>query len=430
MSVPKFDVVVYGGSGFTGSLVVQYLAQHPQQPRMAIAGRNRSKLEGVLNKLTGIDKQRVQSIEILEASTSDPASIKRMAASTKVVVNMVGPYAHLGGFEVAKAAAEAAAGYVDLTGESAFYARVVEQLQAQAQKTKAIIMPSVGFDSLPFDLGAYLAVQEVKKAAGPETPIGDVITGFNVKGTVSGGTIASVAGMRDVPEQLQFTRSYWFSPVEGKAQKENAQAHFLPQFKRWGAYSLLSPHNTRVIQRTWGIFDQAIGAAGYGGSFQYYEGMVSANVIVAWIVTYLMLALSFLVCHFEMFGKWITNRIPQGTGGSMEEQLKGWADIRSLASSQDGKTKGLSVIQVKGDPGYLKTATMIAETALAIALDYDNLSPIAKQGGVLTTATLGGELMAQRLMKYGGFVIASRDVTNVQDVSTALFDGKGPAEYK
>ena len=110
----------------------------------------------------------------------------------------------------------------------------------------------------------------------------------------------------------------------------------------------------------------------------------------------------------------------------MEEQLKGWADIRSLASSQDGKTKGLSVIQVKGDPGYLKTATMIAETALAIALDYDNLSPIAKQGGVLTTATLGGELMAQRLMKYGGFVIASRDVTNVEDVSKALLGGQGP----
>ena len=40
---------------------------------MAVAGRNRSKVEGVLNNLTGVDKERIQSIEVMEASTSDPA---------------------------------------------------------------------------------------------------------------------------------------------------------------------------------------------------------------------------------------------------------------------------------------------------------------------------------------------------------------------
>mgnify|MGYP006895984505 FL=1 len=235
---------------------------------------------------------------------------------------------------------------------------------------------------------------------------------------------------RSYPDQLKYANSYWFSPVKGTAQSEKPGALFLPQFNRWGAYSLFAPLNTRVVQRTWGMFEQRIGAAGYGRSFRYHEGLVTPHVVLAWLVSFIWLLASFLLRNVELFGKLLTTLVPQGTAPSLEEQLKGWADFRTLAVSEDGKAKGLAVIQVKGDAGYLKSATMVSEAALAIALDYDNLSPIAKQGGVLTTATLGGELMAQRLMKYGGFVIASRDVTNVQDVSTALFDGKGPAEYK
>ena len=71
MSSPKYDVVLYGATGFTGSLTAQYLAEHPQQPRVAFAGRNRSKLEKVLQQLTNVSKERVQSIDLIEASASD-----------------------------------------------------------------------------------------------------------------------------------------------------------------------------------------------------------------------------------------------------------------------------------------------------------------------------------------------------------------------
>ena len=36
MAAPvKYDVVLYGATGFTGSMAAQYLAAHPQQPRVA-----------------------------------------------------------------------------------------------------------------------------------------------------------------------------------------------------------------------------------------------------------------------------------------------------------------------------------------------------------------------------------------------------------
>ena len=78
------------------------------------------------------------------------------------------------------------------------------------------------------------------------------------------------------------------------------------------------------------------------------------------------------------------------------------------------------MIQVKGDPGYLKTASMISEAALSIALDYEKLSPLAKQGGVLTPATFGGDVLADRLVKHAGFTITCADVTQAKDLSKAL----------
>ena len=50
MSKREFDLIVWGATGFTGQLVVEYLVQTygvDGDLRWAIAGRNRSKLEAV-----------------------------------------------------------------------------------------------------------------------------------------------------------------------------------------------------------------------------------------------------------------------------------------------------------------------------------------------------------------------------------------------
>ena len=62
-----YDVVLYGATGFTGQIVAQYLAAHPQQPKIAFAGRNPSKVQSVVEKLTDVSAERVKSIGVLEA---------------------------------------------------------------------------------------------------------------------------------------------------------------------------------------------------------------------------------------------------------------------------------------------------------------------------------------------------------------------------
>ena len=52
MTDRKFDVVLFGATGFTGKLVAEYLAQHgPKDLRWCIAGRNKEKLEAVRSDL-------------------------------------------------------------------------------------------------------------------------------------------------------------------------------------------------------------------------------------------------------------------------------------------------------------------------------------------------------------------------------------------
>ena len=52
----SLDIVLLGATGFTGALTAEYLAEHaPAGLRWALAGRNRSKLEAVRDRLAKID---------------------------------------------------------------------------------------------------------------------------------------------------------------------------------------------------------------------------------------------------------------------------------------------------------------------------------------------------------------------------------------
>ncbi|KAI3624214.1 hypothetical protein GLX27_002989 [Malassezia furfur] len=420
MSESTYDAVLYGATGFTGSLAAQYLAAHPKAPKVAFAGRNAAKLRDVRDKLVDVPKSRLDSIGIIEASASDKASLQRLARSAKVVINMVGPYGQLGGFEVAQACVEAGTGYVDLTGESDVYARITRELHGQAKQTGAVIVPSSGFDCLPFDLGTYFAVKEVKKVLGDEADVDHVLLGYKIKGGMSGGTLASMINMRNDPDALLYNKPYWFSPIQGTQQLKPYMTRFLPQFNTYGAFGLFAAHNTRVVNRTWGLLEDARAPSRYGSTFQYLEGVVAPSYFAAFLMATVMKLLSWLILHVALVGQGLQKLLPQGTGPSMEEQLKGFGYVRTVAYGRDGRTKGLSTFYVKGNPGYLKTAAFISETALTIALEKDRLSPLAKQGGVLTPATIGAEVLAERLGNFANVEIKMANVTNDADLTKAL----------
>ena len=142
----KFDIVVYGATGFTGQLVAEYLAAHyagKSDPKWAMAGRNLDKLASVRDAIGA-----PADTALIQADANDPASLKAMVDQTKSVLTTVGPY-QLYGSELVAACAASGTDYLDLCGEPVWMRRMIDAHQAAAQSSGARIVFSCGFDSLP-----------------------------------------------------------------------------------------------------------------------------------------------------------------------------------------------------------------------------------------------------------------------------------------
>ena len=112
----EFDIVVHGATGFTGRLVVEYLmARYPQGAgatvRWAMGGRSAEKLAAVRDELGA-----PADTPLLVTDSADPASLKVLTDSTRLVLTTVGPYS-LYGSELVAACAASGTDYVDLCGE-------------------------------------------------------------------------------------------------------------------------------------------------------------------------------------------------------------------------------------------------------------------------------------------------------------------------
>ena len=86
----KFDIVVYGATGFTGQLVAEYLASHyagKPDLKWAMAGRSLDKLASVRDAIGA-----PADTALIVADAGDPVSLKAMVDQTGSVLTTVGPY--------------------------------------------------------------------------------------------------------------------------------------------------------------------------------------------------------------------------------------------------------------------------------------------------------------------------------------------------
>ncbi|HEY2717335.1 MAG TPA: saccharopine dehydrogenase, partial [Solirubrobacterales bacterium] len=77
----RFDLALFGATGFTGGLTARYLAANvPAGARWALVGRNRAKLEAVAAGLATIEPA-AEPPELLVADAADPAAMAEVAAA-------------------------------------------------------------------------------------------------------------------------------------------------------------------------------------------------------------------------------------------------------------------------------------------------------------------------------------------------------------
>src|SRR6202035_1427473 len=162
-SSSKFDIVVYGATGFTGQLIAEYLAAHytgAGAPKWAMAGRSLAKLASVRDAIGA-----PADTPLITADAADPASLRAMVAQTKSVITTVGPY-QLYGSELVAICATTGTDYFDLCGEPVWMRQMIDAHEMAAKSSGGRIVFSCGFDSLPFELGVFFCEETAKKVFG------------------------------------------------------------------------------------------------------------------------------------------------------------------------------------------------------------------------------------------------------------------------
>jgi short subunit dehydrogenase-like uncharacterized protein len=385
MASSKFDIVVYGATGFTGQLVAEYMAAHYKGDgslKWAMAGRSKEKLASVRDAIGA-----PAETPLIVADASDPASLKAMVAQTKSVITTVGPYM-LYGNDLLAACVEAGVDYFDLCGEPIWMRQKIEQHDAAAKKSGSRIVFSCGYDSLPFELGVFCAQEEAKKALGAAVPR---VKGRvrEMKGTFSGGTAASMraiveATMKDLSLVTSLRDPFILTPgFDGPKQPLGNRPLFDQDLQTWTAPFVMANINTRNVHRS----NMLLGFP-YGKDFVYDEMMVTGPGEQGEAM-----AKKVMAANNKLSG---TDVPKPGEGPSKEEREAGHYDLLFVAIAPDGR-QARAAVKGDRDPGYGSTSKMISECAMCLLRDAADVAP-----GIWTPGAAMGHKLIKRLEENAG----------------------------
>ncbi|MBV9002863.1 MAG: saccharopine dehydrogenase NADP-binding domain-containing protein [Solirubrobacterales bacterium] len=379
MADRRFDIVVFGATGFTGALTAEYLAGHvPAGARWALAGRSQSKLADVRGRL-GSD---FADLPLLPADVSDPGSLREVAEASRVVITTVGPYIRYGEPVVA-ACADAGTDYVDLTGEPEFVDQMWLSYHARAVETGARLVHSCGFDSIPYDLGAQFTVEQLPEGV----PI--AMEGFvRVGGTFSGGTYQStieiLSRLRQGAAVARDRRAREPRPSDRRAKGVAGMPHHDDFAGGWVVpFPTIDPQtvlrSARALER-------------YGPDFTYshYLAVKRLPVLAGLVGGAAGVA---ALAQIPPTRKMLLTLKSSGEGPSSEQREKSWFRVR-FAARAGGREVRTEVSG--GDPGYSETSKMLAESALCLAFD-----DLPQRSGQLTPAVAMGDALRRRLVAAG-----------------------------
>jgi short subunit dehydrogenase-like uncharacterized protein len=122
----KYDVVLWGATGFTGRLTGEYLSTNYPSIKVAIAGRSESKLKSIKKSMKLRD-----DIDILVADIKDSSQLDAMISQTSVVISAAGPYAWIG-TEIVDSCVRCATNYCDITGEIPWVKSMIDKHHDEA----------------------------------------------------------------------------------------------------------------------------------------------------------------------------------------------------------------------------------------------------------------------------------------------------------
>ena len=319
------------------------------------------------------------------------ASLDVLVQQTRVVCSTVGPYAKFGNALVA-ACVEHQTDYCDLTGEVPWMRRMIDQHHESAQNNGTRIVHTCGFDSIPSDMGVFFLQKEIFSRTGKYAHQ----IKFRLKGArggFSGGTVQSLQNVIKEatidPKVIKIlNHPYGLNPdlaYQGKDQPDIKQVVFDEDLQAWIGPFVMATINTKVVRRS-----HALAGFPYGPSFRYdeatYLGKDWKAKTIGHIMSYMLHMLE--TTHPDTIkGRILNSFMPKpGQGPSKSKRENGYFKIDLTGIMEDNQQYRCTITGDR-DPGYGSTSKMLAESAVCLALDDDQLP---SNSGVITPSIAMG----------------------------------------
>ncbi|MGO9835845.1 MAG: saccharopine dehydrogenase family protein [Polyangiaceae bacterium] len=405
----RFDVVLWGATGFTGELVAEYLARTygvGGGVRWALAGRSREKLEKVRSSLEAIDA-RARTLPLLLGDSADRASLDAIARDARVVASTVGPYA-LYGKELVAACVEGGTDYCDLTGEFPFVREMIDLHHERARATGSRIVHSCGYDSIPSDLGTLMVQTYMRNKHGGRCVEVKCFAGETTM-AISGGTAASMLQLvKDASKSGRVRKMladpYALDPgreTRGPDGPDQRGPRYDADLERWTGPFMMAATNARIVRRTNALLGYA-----YGRDFRYREAMSFRAGAKGWFTAVAAAAgnMGFITVAAVPPTRWLLAKavLPAPGEGPSRERRESGSFVMHLVgigetSNGSAPTRVFGTVRGAQDPGYGATSRMLGESAVCLALDGE----IPPTGGVLTPGACMGMRLVERLRGAG-----------------------------
>jgi len=402
----KYDLILYGATGFTGQFAAEYLARNypPNGNQLgltwALAGRNQQRLEAIKNIIIQINSA-CQAVGIIIADTKYQDEVDKMVAQGRVILTTAGPYAQFG-TPIVDACVRLGAHYCDITGESLWIKSLIDKYQAEAEKNTVFIVNCCGFDSIPSDIGALMMVDYIRKNLdGRECQsVQYFLKRMGKIPGMGGGTVRTMGEMLQAPpsELIKLLDPYLLNPPNSTKPKTKSDYTILSydkDAKLWYTTFLMAVINARIVRRSSALNK-------YHPKFVYNEYFAQGGIIGCLLMSFGLL-LGSIFMSIKFFRNMILARLPASGEGSNNREpfktayFKGVYVAKTIPRDNEKPITVLGEIISEGDAGYFETAKMLCETAIGLATQLNEVTGHGVKGGIHTPASSLGLILLERL---------------------------------
>lgn len=401
-----YDVIVFGATGDAGRATARYLAANRKSCKVAIAGRNEKKLKALAEKFDS-------EIGIVIADAGDAASMRAMAAQTKVVIAAAGPFLELGEAAV-EACIASGAHYCDISGEVHWVAEMEAKHGAAASSAKVCLVSLAGYDCVPDETSVFLA-KKALEGAQSSLEGADVECCVQIDGGgMPAGTAKTTLACMGIGPALRFMRG-WLAFTGRRGKLDMVRMATMPSwsstFSAFTVPHFMAPMNIAVVHRS--LAAQGVTTLNFRDR-HLLAG--SQSIFTCKGALYYALALMAAMC----FGPIVVLAILLPP---VRRRIEAMLDARSYAGdskaafkltttavAKDGRARAVIKFAMAGDPGIFATAHLVSQTAMCMSERAERLP----SGFMTPVVAVGGDALSERLRASGvkiDVVVTKRDGT-------------------